>query len=44
MTVFVGFVANLLNRPIDSAMVSVRKELLFVRLWVRKTTVFIKDA
>jgi hypothetical protein len=41
---FVGFVANLLNRPTDGATVSVRKsasekELLFVRLWVRKITV-----
>jgi hypothetical protein len=26
---FVGFVANLLNRPIDSAMVSVRKRVTF---------------
>jgi hypothetical protein len=46
---FVDFVANLLNRLIDGALVSVwksasDKELLFVGLWVRKITVFIKGA
>jgi hypothetical protein len=49
LSVFVGFVANLLNRPTDGATVSVRKsasekELLFVRLYVRKITVFINGA
>jgi hypothetical protein len=44
---FVGFVADLLNRPTDDATVSVRKstsekELLFVHLWLRKITVSIK--
>jgi hypothetical protein len=29
---FVGFLANLLNKPIDGATVSVRKKLLFVLL------------
>jgi hypothetical protein len=46
---FVEFVADLLNRPADGATVSVRKsasekELLFVRLYVRKITVFINGA
>jgi hypothetical protein len=34
---FIGFVANLLTRPTNG-----EKELLFVRLWVRKIIVFIK--
>jgi hypothetical protein len=44
---FVGFVVNLPNRLTDGSTVSVRKsasekELCFVRLRVRKITVFIK--
>jgi hypothetical protein len=46
---FVGFVANLVKRRTDGATVSVlksasEKELLFVRLRVRRITVFIKGA
>jgi hypothetical protein len=46
---FVGFVVNLLNRPTDGATVkgqksAAEKELLFVRLGVRKITFFIKGA
>jgi hypothetical protein len=50
---FVGFVLNLLNRPTDGATFSIakcvrksasEKELLFVRLGVRKITFFIKGA
>jgi hypothetical protein len=46
---FYGFVVNLLNRPTDGATISARKnvskkELLFVRLGVRKITFFIKGA
>jgi hypothetical protein len=46
---FVGFVFNLLNRPTDGATVqgqksAAEKELLFVRLGVRKITFFIKGA
>jgi hypothetical protein len=39
---FVGFVANLLNRPTDGATVSVRKKLLIVRLWGPKKMCLIK--
>jgi hypothetical protein len=49
ITGFVGFVGNLLNRPTDGAPVSVRKnasekEIIFIRLWVRKIIVFLKGA
>jgi hypothetical protein len=46
---FVGFVVNLLNRPTDGATVhsqktASEKELLFIRMGVRKIPFFIKGA